>query len=229
MNTSAPPIRDAAALIIVDETGAEPKIFLGRRRPDQVFLPNTFVFPGGRVEKSDQDALSLSELRNNDTRKLLKDVEPYVTETYVRGFALAAIRETFEETGLLVGKAKKTAPIAEDPAWQSFHAEGIYPCLQSLTFFARAITPPGRPRRYDTRFFYVDSANISKTVSPRDDELRETAWFSLDEARQLDTPNITGVIIEDLAEWLGRNATDRKNAPTPFYFTNPRGQQRHVI
>ena len=69
-----------------------------------------------------------------------------------RALALAAIRETFEETGLAIGVPDHGAPGKPPPgAWSRFAATGVTPALDAIDFLAGAITPPGRPRRFDAR------------------------------------------------------------------------------
>lgn len=219
--------RDAATLIIVDQSGP-PRILMGRRRPQQIFLPNKFVFPGGRADKVDRSVPAADELQDGELAKLLLDMKGSPSMARARGLALAALRETYEEAGLLIGReaADQAGPklgngASEDLGhWQGFFGEAVAPSLSPLTFLARAITPPGRPRRYDTRFFIVSASHIAKTVEPPDDELRDLDWFTIEETRQLDLPNITRAIVEDLNEFLqsstsGNAATDWA---VPFYF-----------
>ncbi len=220
--------RDAATLIIVDQSGP-PRILMGRRRPQQIFLPNKFVFPGGRADKVDRSVPAADELHDNELAKLLLDMKGSPSAARARGLALAALRETYEEAGLLIGRetgeavqgAQDRSPSSNDlGTWEGFFGEAISPSLAPLTFLARAITPPGRPRRYDTRFFIVNATHIAKTVQPPDDELRDLDWFTIDEARRLDLPNITRAIVEDLNEFmkLGSVGSSTPDWGVPFYF-----------
>lgn len=217
--------RDAATLIIVDSTTGEPRVLMGRRHPSQVFLPDKFVFPGGRSESSDRTIPSVSELSQSDIAKLLYDMKGNPSPVRARALALTALRETYEETGILIGDnhdqgdaSDLPPPVNRDPAWRDFFAHGVRPALAPLTFLARAITPPGRPRRYDTRFFWVDAARIAKRATPKDDELRNLDWFTIDELRHLDIPNITRAVVEDLSEHLSAGADARSHWPVPFYY-----------
>lgn len=217
--------RDAATLIIIDSTTGEPRVLMGRRHSNQVFLPDKFVFPGGRSEASDRTIPSVSELSQSDVTKLLYDMKGNPSPGRARALALAAVRETYEETGILIGDNHGQSdagdlplPVSRDPAWRDFFSLGVRPALAPLTFLARAITPPGRPRRYDTRFFWVDAARIAKRATPKDDELRDIDWFTIDELRRLDIPNITRAVVEDLSEHLSAGADDRARWPVPFYY-----------
>lgn len=212
--------RDAAALIVLDHSTGEPRALMGRRRPDLVFLPNKYVFPGGRVDRADYTAPAAGELDASEAAKLLLEMKGIPSQARARGLALAAIRETFEEAGLLIGARRDPGPgAARGPGgWSDFHALGVVPRLSGLTYVARAITPPGRPRRYDTRFFTVDASEIAHRVEIGDGELSALDWFSLADMRTLDLPGITRVVIEDLDDWLKAGLPQAKALPVPFYF-----------
>ncbi|MFN0217544.1 MAG: NUDIX hydrolase [Hyphomicrobium sp.] len=195
MTTSAEPedavaVRDAACLVLFADQPTAPRLLMGRRPADQIFLPNTWVFPGGRVDACDHDA------HVDDVAAALPEV--------LRPFARAAIRELHEETGL---------------TWRTTSNE------RDLRPLARAITPPGRVRRYDTWFF------ISRYHSPTtgrftgDGELLDLAWFTIDEARALDLPHITRLVLDDAADALARPGA-RAAESVPFYRTGPNGFER---
>lgn len=214
--------QDAATLIIVDRNGPL-RVLMGRRRPQQTFLPNKFVFPGGRADKIDRSIPTADELASREQEKLLIDMKGSASTARARGLALAALRETYEEAGLLVGEPHADPESGgavnqgEIGTWAGYFSEEVLPVLSPLTFLARAITPPGRPRRYDTRFFLVDAAHIAKSVTPPDDELRDVGWFTIDELRGLDLPNITRAVIEDLNEYLGGEPHAGNDWAVPFY------------
>jgi 8-oxo-dGTP pyrophosphatase MutT (NUDIX family) len=109
---------------------------------------------------------------------------------------MAAIRETREETGVILGTAD-------------------LPPLSALQFFARAITPPDRPRRYDTRFFIADAAHATQTALAGDGELSEIAWVTLAEMHDLDLPRITRLIGEDITALLANSLAP--SSGIPFY------------
>ena len=125
-----------------------------------------------------------------------------------RALALAAIRETFEETGLLLAKpGNVTAPIAGP--WRQFLDQGALPDLAALDYIARAVTPPMVPKRFDARFFMADAERlISLERQPDCGELDEIAWFDLEEALALDLPTVTELrAARDPAEaWPTRTA-----------------------
>lgn len=221
--------RDAATLIIVDTSSGEPKILLGRRRMDMVFMPGRYVFPGGRVDPADKLINVHDDLSDDDRAKLLVGMKGTPSVTRARALGLAAIRETFEEAGLLIGRPTSRAAPPKAPDWASFFAHGFEPSLAPLTFFARAITPPGRPRRFDTRFFCVPADAIAHKVPIQSGELSDLEWHSLVSARSLELPNITRVILEDLGERIAANALHAPEVPVPFYHRRQGSFRRDLI
>ncbi|MCL4765889.1 MAG: NUDIX hydrolase [Hyphomicrobiaceae bacterium] len=221
--------RDAATLIIVDRAAGAPRVLMGRRRMDQVFLPGKYVFPGGGVDASDRSVESADELRPAEIAKLLIDMKGGPSPTRARALGLAAIRETFEEAGLLIGApAQGPATPIDVPGWSDFFACGYRPKLGALSLFARAITPPGRPRRYDTRFFCVTADEIGHRIETSDGELSGLHWLTIDEARSLDLPAITRVVLEDLTDHL--KAAQRGTGPIPVpYYHHRKGTFRREL
>lgn len=209
--------RDAATLIIVDTRRGPPRVLMGQRRMDQVFMPGKYVFPGGRVDKADRGVASADELKASELAKLLLDMKGGANPVRARALALAAVRETFEEAGLLIGTRTDDVPANLPPPWAAFFAHGFRPRLSALTLFARAITPPGRTRRYDTRFFRMSADDIGHTVDMRDGELSALHWLTIDEARALDLASITRAILEDLIDHLKASEDAASAGPIPYY------------
>ncbi|MFC0283557.1 NUDIX hydrolase [Camelimonas abortus] len=221
--------RNAATLIIIDRSGRWPKVLMGRRHEGHRFMPGKFVFPGGRIEANDRFMTPASDLHPVVDRKLLaRTVRPAPSRG--RALALAAIRETFEETGLLLGR--RDAPPRRPPAgpWADFAAHGVTPDLEPLRFVARAITPPGRPKRFDTRFFAIDAAHVAAridgVVTP-DSELTELVWVEIEEARRLDLPSITTVVLKELEKRAGNGFGH--DLPVPFYYARNGAFQREEL
>ena len=221
--------RDAATLIIIDDKSGEPRVLLGRRRADMVFMPGRYVFPGGRVDRADRLVEAGGDLRRDDLLKLMVAMKGTPSEARARALGLAAIRETFEEAGLIIGAPMSASGPAKIPAWQDFFATGFRPALDRLTFFARAITPPGRPRRFDTRFFCVPADAIAHKITIQDGELSDLEWHSIAQARSLELPNITRVILEDLGERIAARALHASEAPVPFYHRRHGSFRRDLI
>jgi 8-oxo-dGTP pyrophosphatase MutT (NUDIX family) len=211
--------RDAATLILVEgsERG-KARVLMGKRHAGHRFMPGKFVFPGGRVEPEDRRMAAAGALDAHVEEKLTARV-PRPSPSVARALALAAIRETFEETGLAIGVLGLSAPENPPPgAWTRFAATGVNPSLDAIDFLARAITPPGRPRRFDARFLVVDARFIAMRVDGAvhaEAELVELVWTPLDEARKLDLPAITHMALDDLGQAL-EGGLD-KGRPRPFY------------
>jgi 8-oxo-dGTP pyrophosphatase MutT (NUDIX family) len=209
--------KDAATLIIVDRSGAVPKVLLGKRHHAHKFMPGKFVFPGGRLEPTDRLMPVAAPLNPFAETYLMRSMRR-PSAARARGLALAAVRETFEETGLVLGARRNdAAPVPPGP-WEEFAKTGYLPDLSSLHFIARAITPSRRPRRFDTRFFAVDASTIAHTVDHvvhSEAELVELVWLPISEARSLDMPTITGVVLQELEARIA--AGFGHDLPVPFY------------
>ncbi len=210
--------RDAATLMLIDRTGDKPKVLLGRRHSGHKFMPGKFVFPGGRIEPLDAEMSAISEIHPDMAEKLTERVVKPGPQ-FARALTLTAVREVAEETGLLLGVKGKEPPVVPGEIWNEFAKARVHPDLGNIHFIARAITPPRRPRRFDTRFFTADvsavASKIEGVVGP-DSELVELVWVPIEEATRLDMPTITGVVLEELA---ARVAAGMGHAlPVPFYF-----------
>jgi 8-oxo-dGTP pyrophosphatase MutT (NUDIX family) len=221
--------RDAATLVILDRSGAEPKILMGKRRADLAFMAGKYVFPGGRVDPADKTIRTAADLRAGETAKLLAQMRGKPSLLRARALAAAAVREAFEEAGLVIGAQASADVAAAPPSWQPFLTRGFVPTLAPLTFFARAITPPGRPRRFDTRFFCMDATAIAERVGHNDGELSGLDWLTLDDARGLDLPNITRLVIEDLQAQLTDGSLDAGRNPVPFYYARGGSFRRDLL
>ena len=215
--------KDAATLILVDRSAEVPKVLVGRRHDKVVFMPGKFVFPGGRVDKSDHRVPVAASIPKELEANLLKG-SPKITTSRAQSLAIAAIREACEETGLCLGRESEGPAAKLDGPWAPFTEAGLLPDPSSLFLIARAITPPGRVRRFDTRFFTADASAITHQVEGvihPDAELVELVWMPLTDAKQLDMPAVTGVMLEELdariADGFGHDL------PVPFY-SMPRGR-----
>lgn len=210
--------RDAATLVIV-RNDASPKILLGKRAASHRFMPNKFVFPGGKLDRADQRIAVEESLHPAVLDRLRKNVPKRVTENTLRGLALAAIRETFEETGLVVGRATRHPSASRDPVWQQYFSNGVTPPLGDLDFIARAITPTYRTRRFDTRFFMVEENclyNDPEALQDASGELLELCWVTPEEARNLDLPGVTRWVIDRVEERLATQRHVRQRQSAPF-------------
>ena len=188
----APQPRDAATVVIVRRDRGEAEILMGRRNRGHSFMPSKWVFPGGRIARQDFSAPAATELNAEVADRIADGLDG----ARARAIAIAGIRETFEETGLLLA-----APISSPPrrgAWQSFCAGGVAPDLAGLIYFARLITPPQRDKRFDTRFFRADAERLVSLDPVDSKELEDVAWFSIDRCRSLELPFATRLILSEL-------------------------------
>jgi 8-oxo-dGTP pyrophosphatase MutT (NUDIX family) len=221
--------RVAATLIMLDRSGASPKVLMGRRHSRHAFMPGKFVFPGGRVEAYDGRMSVVNELPAGVQERLLKNVRRPGPQR-ARALALAAIRETCEETGLLLGRKNAQPPSVPAEPWRAFVDFGVTPDLGGLHFIARAITPPGRTRRFDARFFVADAEAIAHRIEGivgEDAELDELVWIPVSEAKQLDLPTITHIVVDELARRIADGFDP--SVPVPFYRTLRRRVVREML
>ncbi|QFS81685.1 NUDIX domain protein [Roseivivax sp. THAF40] len=204
-------LRDAATVIVLRDRATRPHVLMGQRGAKAVFMPSKFVFPGGARDPGDGSvplARGLSDLCRD---RLAEDSPPDIAAA----LPLTAIRELFEETGQILGAPGDWPDPPAD--WRDFAATGHRPSAEALQFVFRAITPPGRPRRFDARFFLADAdalASDPDDFSAASDELSHLRWVALDEVRALDMPFITEVV---LAEIAARAADPAPPSSVPFF------------
>ncbi len=211
-------LRDAASVILLRRDRERARVLMGQRGRGAAFMPSKFVFPGGAVDRDDRGIPAAAPLPEPTARRLRLRADPALAEA----LAMAAVRELWEETGLALSHASGERPDNLTPDWQSFFDAGHHPAADGLEFIFRAITPPGRPRRFDARFFLVDAARVAGSLddfSRASGELSFLRWLTLAEARRLDLPFITEVV---LAEVEARLATDEggpdgADRPAPFF------------
>lgn len=205
-------IRNAATVIVLRNRMETPSILMGQRGAKAAFMPNKFVFPGGAVDAADADVPLARPVPETCAARLAEDADP----TLAHALAVAAIRELWEETGLILGRRgdwQGTPP----PDWQSYAATGHVPDAHPLQFVFRALTPPGRPRRFDARFFLVDADTIASDpddFTDATDELSHLQWVPLHQARSFDMPFITEVV---LAEIEARARDTSPPTSVPFF------------
>jgi 8-oxo-dGTP pyrophosphatase MutT (NUDIX family) len=207
-------IRNAATIIVLRDRMGDPSILMGQRGAKAAFMPNKFVFPGGAVDAGDATVPLASSLNDLCHARLAENAPAGLQHA----LATAAIRELWEETGLILGVpgAWGSDPT---PDWQGFATTGHRPAANPMQFVFRALTPPGRTRRFDARFFLVDADAIQSDLDDfthASDELSHLQWIKLGDARKFDLPFITEVV---LAEIAGR-VTDATAPESVPYFRN---------
>jgi 8-oxo-dGTP pyrophosphatase MutT (NUDIX family) len=204
--------RDAATLILYRIQADGPRILMGCRSAGHDFMPDKYVFPGGRVDDEDAVVPALSELDAEEDRTLeIGAARP------TRAFPLTAVREMFEETGLIVGKPSARL-LDVPPSWSDYFDQGAAPSLSGLQFVGRAITPPMRHKRFDARFFMANAeqALIDDRAPADSRELADLRWFTLAEVADLDLPNVTRFVISEVEARLAGQALIK---PFHLYWT----------
>ncbi|WP_299724637.1 NUDIX hydrolase [uncultured Tateyamaria sp.] len=189
-------IRDASTVIVLRDRSTAPRILMGQRGAKAVFMPNKFVFPGGAVDQGDHAVPLATPVADPNATRLDDDSPPGLAPA----LAAAAIRELFEETGQVLGTPGDWH--APPPDWHSFAATGHLPHAAPLQFVFRALTPPGRPRRFDARFFLIDADDLASDpddFTAASDELSHLQWIALDAVRSFDMPFITEVVLSEIA------------------------------
>jgi 8-oxo-dGTP pyrophosphatase MutT (NUDIX family) len=213
------PIRDAAAVVLVRRGPEGPRVLMGQRGAAAIFMPDKFVFPGGAVDREDAGVWGETALEPDTARRLALDGRPELTVA----LPVAAIRELWEETGLRLAHPAGMPDVA---GWQGF---GLRPRTEALRLVFRAITPPGRPRRFDARFFLADAEDLADPpddFSAASDELRHLQWIGLDAARHLPLPFVTEVVLSEIA---ARLADPDPGRPVPFFEHTAEGSRFRML
>ncbi len=205
--------RDAATLIIVRRGAKVPRVLMGQRSANHKFMPNKFVFPGGRVDPGDGRLRPPHDLHPDVMGRLRRGC----SETRARALAMAAIRETYEETGLIVGEPHTPTLKSRSPHWRDFLQHDVNPRLDVLHYVARAITPPYRNRRFDARFFMVDAEHIQGDVHERptgSGELLGLHWVGIDRAQRMEQlPHITRLVLAEIEQRLRERRAQDGHGP----------------
>lgn len=208
--------KHAATIILIRQDGPAPRVLMGQRGKAASFMPSKFVFPGGGLDASD---VALEGEFSSDPANI--DALTAHTDGSISpaSLALAAVRELWEETGLAFGRPDPRVAnlTSDDESWVTFFAEGLAPATDVLQFVFRAITPPTRSKRFDARFFLADASDLAgdiEDLSRASGELSHLSWLTLPDARALDLPFITEVV---LAEVEARLRAPDAPRPTPFF------------
>ncbi len=202
--------REAASIMLLDRSQDCVRVLVGRRNKAHVFMPNLHVFPGGRRDRNDH-RLSFSGDINPAVLERLKTAYKHsASESRLRAIALAAIRELHEEANIAIGSKNSGNTLLP-----------FLPDLTNLRYMARAITPPGHPRRFDTHFFaqFTDEAGVDPGDIRDSRELEDLRWIDVHDVSAVQLPDITGIILADLRASLQSDASLPFGRPVPFYYT----------
>jgi 8-oxo-dGTP pyrophosphatase MutT (NUDIX family) len=200
----------------VRASGKEPEVLMGERSSGHVFYPHHYVFPGGRVDRSDTYVRPATELKPHVLERLVRSATP----RRAQALALAAVRETFEEAGPLVGRphggvVPKRVPLG----WEGFFGTGMAPALDGLSYVYRAVTPPGRPRRFNARFFVTEAERVHGDMDEGSGELLKLRWFSIPEALALKIRPITAAVLREILTRVESGALHDPERPVPWVKT----------
>ncbi|MEE2997454.1 MAG: NUDIX hydrolase [Pseudomonadota bacterium] len=214
---------DAASIIIWRMKRRRVEVLMGQRHRAHKFLPYRYVFPGGRVDGQDARTRAASEMHPAVADQLAR------TSPKGRGrsIAVAAIRETFEETGLIIGEPD---PLPHRPApkgWERFFGEGYAPALNRLEYIARAITPVFRPMRFDARFFLVGAEGIVGRLQGSG-ELENLDWIPIGDTREFELAAVTRNIL-GYAERLIQDPPRQSGSRKIPYFKHLRGGAHTLV
>ena len=187
LNTEIPnhPPRDASTVMLLRDGASGIEVFLVKRHSASRVLGGAYVFPGGKLDAADS-ALHHRHLNLSAQALHTKLGEPETPADKASALFVAALRETFEEAGVLLSEtppARETASTAQD-----FHAllatQGLRLDVQGLHPWVRWITPrmPSvTNRRFDTRFFMA-AMPAHQTAAHDNVEATASAWLRPREA-----------------------------------------------
>jgi 8-oxo-dGTP pyrophosphatase MutT (NUDIX family) len=177
--------RDAASLILLRGAGDDLEVLAGRRPRHARFMPGVYVFPGGAIDPPDRLAWSVEAGAETLGPKLARS-------------ARAALRETWEEVGVLIGRTAGSPPPASVgpvsrasperscviptsaalPIEHAYRDRGLVAAMDVLTYVGRAITPSHSTRRFNTRFFLGDGGNVFGEPAASE-ELEDVGWHPI--------------------------------------------------
>lgn len=181
--------RHAASLIVWRDGPRGPEVLMGHRHASHKFMPNVMVFAGGRVDREDHRAPSISDLNPTTRRMLERKAKP----SLARALGIAAARELFEETGLVLGERR---------------GEGIAADLAPLHYICRAITPPRQTRRFNARFLAVPAAHVQGEIGGSG-ELEDLQFYPVAVLGDYPVAGITRLVLGEFVAWLAMSPQAR--------------------
>ena len=207
----APRPRLASTIVLYRGTKDNPQILMGQRARAHDFMPSVYVFPGGRVDRADSFAPYIGQILPR-TQRILTN---HYSESRARAIILAAIRETFEETGLCLTQ-KTDGPIKNinHTGWDGLRRQGLIADMSEIEVFGRAVTPPYRHKRFDTWFLlrHVDETTLSGQMVDSA-ELLNLDWYNLNQIKELKMARATMMMLHVLGDYL----KNKSPAGTCFY------------
>jgi 8-oxo-dGTP pyrophosphatase MutT (NUDIX family) len=195
--------RDAASLILLRGEGRDLELLAGRRPLTVRFMPGVYVFPGGAVDAEDS--------RSWQSEVDLDSMPPRLMRS-----ARAALRETWEEAGVFFGHRGEVPQLlrSASPVAEAYAEAGVVAGFGRLRYVGRAITPVRVFRRFNTRFFLGDGADVVGEPTATD-ELEDVRWHPI--GRQKLEP------LRDVSEFMLARAialrTGEAAGPEPLFYT----------
>jgi len=199
--------RDAASLILMRRQAGALEVLMGRRARGHAFMPHFYVFPGGRLDAHDLRVAPAAPLRPEVRAKLARSCRP----RHGQGLALAAVRETWEETGLRLGRPGPSPP-SSPPGWRGFATGGLAPALDALDYVGRAITPPAAPIRFHNRFFLAPG-DLLRGELGGSGELLDLGWRTIEASLALGLADVTEFMLHEAVSLLASAAPDGRRPP----------------
>ncbi|MBT5414058.1 MAG: NUDIX domain-containing protein [Rhodospirillaceae bacterium] len=204
--------RDAASLVLIREGDRGPEVLMGQRSKNLDFMPHRYVFPGGRLDTEDHRVRPATDFRPSVKDKLARSLPP----DRARALAVAAIRETFEETGLILGKPAPAPKGSVTEDWKGFLDLGLAPALDELDAIGRAITPAQLPKRFNARFFVARADHVQGEIVGSG-ELINIGWLPVEEAIAMGIADITEIVARLALRWFQHPQTRFTRDPLPLY------------
>jgi 8-oxo-dGTP pyrophosphatase MutT (NUDIX family) len=201
---------DAATMIVWRSGPAGAEVLMGRRSRHAAFVPDFFVFPGGRIDPADHAVRAATPLDPAAVKRMGVRRNAPLAEA----LAIAAVRETFEETGLLLAESGDVGAVAH-PEWANWKARSLAPGLHRLGYFGRAITSPISPIRFHARFF-IAAAEALQGELAGSGELSELDFYPVTEVlAHMPVVDVTEFMLNRIIAYAA--APERFNPRTPVF------------
>ena len=166
--------RDAATVVLLRDEAQGFSVFMVRRHAKSGFMAGAYVFPGGTLDEADRDPRLLARTSGRTAAEAARALGED-DEGRALGLHVAALRETFEEAGVLLAEALdglELAPFRErlhggEPFLTILDELGVSLRADALTPWARWVTPTVERRRYDARFFIARAPESQEAAHDR--------------------------------------------------------------
>ncbi len=184
------------------------EVLMGRRGRRAAFLPDFFVFPGGRIDPADHNIRAATPFDS----AVINRMGVRRNAALALALAITAVRETFEETGLLLAENGDIGAVEHDD-WDYWKTRGLTPALHRLSYFGRAITSPISPIRFHARFFIARAEGLHGQLGGSG-ELSELGFYPVAEV-------LARMPIVDVTEFMLNRVTGYAAAPDYFKSGTP--------